>query len=170
MKSLEVANLMIVRYDGQMEITNLKLNKLVYFAQAVSLRKHGKPLFEDAVQAWDYGPVEPMVYHAFSRFGRNVIRAPQGSVPESVYAAEIVDDVMTSYGKLTAFDLVRLSHRKGSAWAMAYQPKANAVITTEMILRSDDGVTGGIMNDTLAGGVMRANRMWPNAMRMLENS
>ncbi|PST46242.1 hypothetical protein CPA40_06570 [Bifidobacterium callitrichos] len=45
MQSLDVANLLITRYGNEIELTNLKLNKLVYFAQAISLRKYGTPLF-----------------------------------------------------------------------------------------------------------------------------
>lgn len=65
MRALDVANYFIANYGGGTEMTNLKLNKLVYFAQAVSLKQYGVPLFSDEIQAWSYGPVEPEVYHAF---------------------------------------------------------------------------------------------------------
>ena len=51
---------------GMMEnedyMTNLKLQKLVYFAQALSLVKNKKALFEDEFEAWDLGPVIPSLY------------------------------------------------------------------------------------------------------------
>ena len=62
MRALDVANYFIANYGGGTEMTNLKLNKLVYFAQAVSLKQYGVPLFSDEIQAWSYGPVEPEVY------------------------------------------------------------------------------------------------------------
>lgn len=170
MESVDVANMIISRYADRDELTNLKLNKLVYFAQAVSLRTHGTPLFDDEIQAWAYGPVEPLVYRTFSHYGRNVIRRPSGEYETSPEASEIVRTVMASFGRLTAFDLVRLSHRAGSAWKSVYRPNANAAITPNAILESRDGVADGIMNGTLAGGVEKVRRTWPNAMRMLENS
>ena len=44
MNALDVANYLVAYYGGETEMTNLKLNKLVYFAQAVSLKQHGTPL------------------------------------------------------------------------------------------------------------------------------
>ena len=58
MKSIQVANAFILRHGSDIDITNLVLNKLVYFAQVESLRETGKPLFEDKIEAWPYGPVE----------------------------------------------------------------------------------------------------------------
>ena len=68
MKSIDVANAFIFRYGRNNLITNLKLNKLVFYAQVESLKKHGVPLFSDEIQAWEYGPVEPMVYRAFKKY------------------------------------------------------------------------------------------------------
>lgn len=170
MRSLDVANRFITEYGASHEMTNLRLNKLVYYTQAVFLRRYGEPLFEDDIQAWAYGPVEPLVYHAFSMFGRNIIRHPQGVPQVSERSATVIRDVMDTFGRLTAFDLVRLSHREGGAWLKAYRPNANVVITPAMILESRDGETEGIMDRTLAEGVELVRRTWPNAMRMLEDS
>lgn len=50
-------------------MTNFKLNNLVYFAQAWSLKKLGKPLFDEVVQAWKHGPAIPSVYYVFEKCG-----------------------------------------------------------------------------------------------------
>lgn len=73
MEALNVANYIIDNWSDKFEITNLKLNKLVYYSQVESLRKYNRPLFDDIVEAWQYGPVEPVVYHTFSSYGRNCI-------------------------------------------------------------------------------------------------
>ena len=67
MKSIQVANAFILRHGSDIDITNLVLNKLVYFAQVESLRATGKPLFEDKIEAWSYGPVERNVYFTFQK-------------------------------------------------------------------------------------------------------
>lgn len=52
-------------------ITNLKLQKLLYYAQAWYLvNNENNKLFEDNIEAWPYGPVVPCVYNEFKSFGR----------------------------------------------------------------------------------------------------
>lgn len=165
-----VANYIIANYGNKTEITNLRLNKLVYFAQAVSLKQYGVPLFADEIQAWDCGPVEPAVYHAFQHYGKSVIRHPEGSYETSAQLREIVQQVMRTYGALTSFDLVRITHREGSAWKSVYVPNANSVITLDLIRSSCDGITDHIMDGTLTAGIAHARTTWPNTLRMLENS
>ncbi|HEU0080276.1 MAG TPA: type II toxin-antitoxin system antitoxin SocA domain-containing protein, partial [Longimicrobiaceae bacterium] len=46
-------------------ITNLKLQKLVYYAQAWAVTLLGRPLFEEKVEAWAHGPVGDVVYQAY---------------------------------------------------------------------------------------------------------
>ena len=75
MNALSIANYIVNNWSDKIEITNLKLNKLVYYSYVESLRKLGRPLFDDAIEAWQYGPVEPAVYQAFSSYGRNPIGA-----------------------------------------------------------------------------------------------
>ncbi|NEG95632.1 hypothetical protein CS006_09295 [Bifidobacterium primatium] len=170
MKSLDVANYFIANYGDKEELTNLKLNKLVYFAQALHLKRFGSPLFDDEIQAWDYGPVEPLVYRTFRTFGSARIFRASGDFQTSEQLASVAKDVMGSFGRLTAFDLVRRTHRKGSAWDSAYVAHENNAITNQMILDSKDWQTDGILSNTLAEGIERVNRSWPNALRMLENS
>lgn len=170
MKALDVANYFIANYGGKTEMTNLKLNKLVYFAQAVSLKQYGVPLFSGEIQAWNYGPVEPEVYHAFQKYGKDVVRHPEGSYETSAQLGEVARKVMETYGELTAFDLVRISHREGSAWKSVYKPNANNIITHDMIKMSCDGTADNVMKGTLAAGIAHVGKTWPNALRMLENS
>lgn len=52
-------------------ITNLKLQKLLYYAQAWFLvNNNNTKLFEDDIEAWQYGPVVPSVYNEYKIFGR----------------------------------------------------------------------------------------------------
>jgi uncharacterized phage-associated protein len=47
------------------EITNLALQKLLYFAHALFLIERKRPLISGYFEAWEYGPVHPTVYQAF---------------------------------------------------------------------------------------------------------
>ena len=67
-----------IELAGQEEegvITQLKLNKLLYYAQGVYLAKKGKPLFADPIEAWEYGPVVPSIYQKYKVCGSNPIAA-----------------------------------------------------------------------------------------------
>ena len=125
MRSVDVAALIVSRQSGKRAITNLNLNKLVYFAQVESLKtRNGAPLFDDKIEAWEYGPVEPAVYRTFKRFGRAPvsISSDQEKAANALpaYAKAIVGSVVEKYGDLPAFDLVSITHREGGAWRNTY--------------------------------------------------
>lgn len=173
MRSIDVANLLIDKYASQMRITNLTLNKYVYFAQVESLKKNiQKPLFSDDIEAWQYGPVEPLVYRAFKQYGRQPIGHPEGPLitsdnPGYEYAIMNIDAVIRKYGSLTAFDLVSYTHRPGGAWAKVYDSQHAKRITVTDIINSDDCKTEIDLSRTLHASVQNVERQWPNALRML---
>jgi len=62
------------------DMTHLKLQKLIYFAQAWHLANTGEPLFREDMQAWTHGPVVPSVWHAYKQYQWEPI--PPGPDPE----------------------------------------------------------------------------------------
>ena len=54
-------------------ITNLKLQKLLYYVQAAFLVEYNTPCFDDDIVAWKYGPVVERVYNDFRIYGSNII-------------------------------------------------------------------------------------------------
>lgn len=173
MRSIEVANLLVSKHGATIKPTNLGLNKLVYFAQVESLKMLGRPLFCDCIEAWECGPVEPEVYHAFEGNGRRVITRTAGIRRAWDFAPDeeaVVDAVVEKYGKLGAFDLARLSRREGGAWSRRYEPGTDAEITVANILASDDYTTDPDMNATIAAGFKSVREKWPNTLRLLEDA
>ncbi|MCL2188905.1 MAG: DUF4065 domain-containing protein [Defluviitaleaceae bacterium] len=124
-----------VEFAGQEEegeMTQLKLNKLLYFAQGLYLAKTGKPLFNDAIEAWGYGPVVPAVYQKYKICGRNLIEA-DGKDVSCAFTDDEYDtllDTMREYGKFSASYLVRKTHEPKSPWAQTTQ---NEVIENSLI-------------------------------------
>ena len=59
------------------EVSNLKLQKLLYYAQGHQLAERGTPLFDDEIQAWSHGPVVKDVYHRFKGFGSGNVVLPE---------------------------------------------------------------------------------------------
>jgi uncharacterized phage-associated protein len=54
-------------------LTPMQLLKLVYIAHGWALMILERDLFADRIEAWKYGPVIPVLYHATKHFGRNPI-------------------------------------------------------------------------------------------------
>ncbi len=99
-------------------VSNLKLQKLLYYSQGWNLAYHGEPLFPERLEAWVHGPACPAVYHEFKRFGFKPIEldVPRGTTPPEL--REHVEDVWRAYGALSGLDLEVLSHRE-SPWRNA---------------------------------------------------
>lgn len=168
MKSLDVANTFIARHGKNSPITNLKLNKLVFFAQVESLKKYGTSLFSDEIQAWEYGPVEPEVYRAFKKHGRAPISVPSSDFEATERSISIVDDVFNRFSETTAFDMVTISHRPDGAWAKVFNPDRDEVISAEVILSASDlDSSPGI---SFADALKEVESKWPNALKMLEDA
>lgn len=91
-------------------ITNLKLQKVLYFAQAYYLSKLGKPLFSDKIEAWEYGPVVPSIYHKFKSEGSNPIICEKDRSSISDEDKEILKRVWGTFGGYSASKLVDIAH------------------------------------------------------------
>lgn len=100
----------IVRQRGPMDA--MKLQKLVYYAQAWSLALRGEVLFDEPIQAWTFGPV---TYSLFDRHrGRFVVSCIDGADAEALSTDErrLVDGVLSHYGHLDGLTLSKLTHEE----------------------------------------------------------
>ena len=75
-KTEAVANYFIAMGMNEEEsfMSNLRLNKLMFYAQAWCLATSGKPLFEADFEAWDFGPVIPAIYQKYKNSERRTKR------------------------------------------------------------------------------------------------
>ena len=51
------------------KITNLKLQKILYYTQGYFLKQFGKEAFIEDIYSWQYGPVVPTVYYQYNYCG-----------------------------------------------------------------------------------------------------
>lgn len=94
-------------------LTNKKLQKLLYYAQAWSLVVNNKKLFEDDIEAWIHGPAISSVYSVFKKFGfENIVASIDAKEFSSLSSEErkILDTVWEVYGKKDANYLELLTH------------------------------------------------------------
>ena len=110
---LSVANWFVQRLtntDVGDVVTHLKVQKLLYFAQAWHLLALNRPLFEEDLQAWAHGPVVPSVFHDLKKFGWEalpVTGAVDGIDEDSIGILEQVVDI---YGDYSAKRLEVMTH------------------------------------------------------------
>jgi uncharacterized phage-associated protein len=112
--SIDVAGYFLYLEGEHGEISNLKLQKLVYYAQGFSLALLNEPLFEDRIEAWMHGPVVPGLYHRFRDFGSNPI-PPSNDFDPSVFSRDqrrLIQEVFDVYGQYSAWKLRQLTHEE----------------------------------------------------------
>jgi len=104
--------ILFVAHGAGQPITNLKLQKIVYYTQAWSLALRGEPMFEESIEAWVHGPVVLNLYHRFKGFGSLPIEWGPEEEPEALEDAEkkLLDDVLEVYLGFSSWDLERLTH------------------------------------------------------------
>ncbi|CAL2080163.1 Panacea domain-containing protein [Tenacibaculum sp. 190524A02b] len=132
------------------ELTNMKLVKLMYVAQGLSLSILERPIFKnDSIEAWKFGPVIPSVYHEFKHFKSSPITSnsvmldndwEQLSEPKlkNEDDKKVVLLTWQLYKNISATDLVDLTHMPGTPWSLTYRPGQNRVIDNELIKRYYD--------------------------------
>lgn len=119
--ALDVAKWFLQRNYVQMEaedaeyISNLKLQKLLYYAQGVYSAITGKPLFDDNLVAWAHGPVVIDVYHEYDRHGACGIAYDKDNPPKEQYTEkeeEILEQVYQHFGQYSAWKLRNMTHEE----------------------------------------------------------
>lgn len=94
------------RRDFGQDIDEMKLHKLLYFAQRESLVRSDKPLFNADFYGWKYGPVLPEVREAW---GTGALK-DMAVTPLSREDEEIMDYIFNQYAAKNSWSLSRLSH------------------------------------------------------------
>jgi len=98
-------------------MTNLKLQKLLYYAQGFHLGLHERPLFSEPMESWMHGPVVPEIYHFYSPHGTMPIPYPEDfdlSVIDEE-TREFLDEVYDVYGQFSATKLQNMVQEE-SPW------------------------------------------------------
>lgn len=117
--------------DGDHSITQLKLQKLLYYAQGFYLALYDKPLFSESICAWKRGPVVVVLWHEYNKFGSSDIPFP-GEVNLPVDDGKIaifLEALYESIGYFSPFKLSAMTHKEGP-WT--YTP-SDSEITQEVM-------------------------------------
>ena len=122
-------------------ISNLKLQKILYFVQAEFLvsTADNSPCFSDAIEAWDFGPVVPNVYRQYKIYGSAMIPSNPNDEFLDFYESikpehkKMIESIVDEAANLTAYDLVQITHNQ-TPWKVAYRKGWNREITNQSLL------------------------------------
>lgn len=139
--SLNVARYFIVRAyeDGiEAEMTNMKVQKLLYYSQSLHLALYDEPLFEEEIQAWRYGPVCPPAYKFYSEFEAQQLPIPTQEfllqIPED--KKSLLEEIWGYFGGYHAYRLSDMTHLE-FPWKKARKGLPSQARSTEPILLED---------------------------------
>ena len=116
-------------------ITNMRINKLLYFAQGHYLLRTGFPLFDEDFYAWDFGPVIPKIYQKYSHLQNSRITFTDKSYDFKLFDTvelNVLIDVSMEYGKYSTSELVKMTHADISPWRAAYDSKSQKISKDEI--------------------------------------
>lgn len=113
-------------------ISNLKLQKLLYYCQGWHLAVRGAPLFPDRLEAWVHGPVQPGVYGTYKHNRWSSITEDLAEANLTPDEKSVVDEVLSVYGADSGYELELRTHSE-APWLMARggipnDQESNAVI------------------------------------------
>lgn len=91
-------------------LSNLKLQKLLYYAQAWHLAIFDTPLFAEQIEAWVHGPVVASEYRRFKGWAWQPIMDNPTMPTLDGATAEHLQEVLDAYGSKNAYELEQLTH------------------------------------------------------------
>ena len=132
--NISVRALAVARYllsipteDPSDAISNLKLQKLLYYSQGcwVALNGVSKPLFHEKIYAWKHGPVVKPVYNHFAGYVDAALpkQARPSLRPDIVI---FLDEIYRVFGKFSAWKLRQMTHEE-MPWLKNYKPSVRDV-------------------------------------------
>jgi uncharacterized phage-associated protein len=109
---------------GDWDVTNLKLQKILYLAQMVHLGRYSRRLLDETFEAWDYGPVSSRLYHKAKVFGAGAVgNLFHGSGPIlDKQSDDLLVEACTNLLRKSPGELVAMTHDPKGAWAKNYRP------------------------------------------------
>jgi uncharacterized phage-associated protein len=131
--ALDVAWYFVERSSKDRSVTQLKLQKLCYYAYGFYIATYKEPLFTESIEAWDYGPVVPELRKLHISRGMDVIspaEIPFGKPINNMKIMSVLDKIWNLFGHNSAGKLVDMTHSE-APWIEAYDLGQNTKISEE---------------------------------------
>lgn len=144
-----IANEVLIRsWDEGLELTQIDVQKILYFLHGHHLSEFGSPLIKAEFEAWDFGPVQRIVYDQFKVFGDEPITTlaqkfdPIARVTEELprltdnAAMSTIENHLYKYLEIPSFTLVDITHRPGTPWSRTIEA-AKSHVNVGMRIKND---------------------------------
>lgn len=133
-KALDVAKFIL--QESEKGLSNLELQKTLYFVALDFCRKYEKHLLSDDFEAWQFGPVVREVYYEYRNYGANSIDKPEQPISLNLKDEEstLIKQTIKACNSHPYWELVKKSHREGGAWSRVYVEGEKNIIKKEYIL------------------------------------
>lgn len=124
MKANQISNYIIslTQNNPEENLTNMKLQKILYYLQGYYLAIFNESLYEDEIEAWKYGPVVYEEYHTYKAYGNNSIIVPEHDNSFDYLTKGQKNFINKVYGYFRQFSpikLMELTHEE-SPWLDTY--------------------------------------------------
>lgn len=144
-QSAKIANYFLeLAHEKDQSLTPLKLQKLLYFAHGwhLALESNGRPLLDEDIEAWEYGPVVPSIYHRFKTFRNKPIPSYAFGFPKLLRSEQgeigpLLSKVWEIYSPHTGMRLSNLTHLPETPW-WNIRDKYDGNIPMNEILKRED--------------------------------
>lgn len=114
-------------------ISNLKLQKILYFIQAHFLIKKKTPCFYEDIEAWNFGPVIPIIYEKYKQYGSaNIPIIEKDNINISKKDKILINEIIDYFINYSATDLVYITKNQ-DPWKNIYNEDKTNKITLESI-------------------------------------
>lgn len=124
------------RSDNIQDLSPLKLQKILYYVQGWHLAFTDKPVFDENILAWRYGPVVKEIYVKFSTFGATNIAAgayTPDPIPElDKEETQLIDAIWDKYKNRSPAELVTMTHQS-KPWKEVFYHQNNDIIYTDLM-------------------------------------
>ncbi len=130
LKAKDVAEWFInwaVSDEDSSDLTNMKLQKVLYYAQGHHLAQYGTSLFPEQIEAWSHGPVVASVYGSYKDFGSAPVVSKDFNFNWDNFTPEqhrYLATIWNSYGGFTAAKLRNMTHDE-APWKENFRENEN---------------------------------------------
>lgn len=133
---IDIANKIIASTDSSQgeTISNLKLQKMLYYLQGFFIAVFDRKLFDEPIEAWQYGPVVRSAYFHFKDFASSSIslKGDEKIIDLTEIETELFKEVMEEYGQFSAIKLMNMTHEE-LPWKKTFGENPQGEISYELL-------------------------------------
>ena len=163
-----IANFFLQKsHEENIDISQLKLLKLIYIAYGWMLATCNRELFAEKIEAWRHGPVVTSIYNEFKHNGKQPIAemATEFDLEDGNFSTPQINSadhdarmilllVWDIHKHFSAWDLRNKTHEQDTPWAQTYRPGCREIIPPDLI---KDHFRGKIIQYLKAASKEQAN-------------